>query len=169
MTAECSLTAYNNEELFLGWIGDEYAPITIGSQKHLLVMDGVAFHKAPAVKKKLRVLGVVTAMIPPGCTGLLQPLDTAINKPVKGAAATQRLASRPSLVSKAFMDCVIDIRPDGSQDDLIRIKDIPASEIDFTRWKVAEDTTMKAEEIVFRQYASTRASMAGRRGLLLAG
>ncbi|KAG6225974.1 hypothetical protein E4U34_007447 [Claviceps purpurea] len=85
------------------------------------------------------------------------------------AAATQRFASRPSLVSKAFMDCVIGIRPDESQDDLIRIKDIPASEIDFTRWKVAEDTTMKAEEIVFRQYASTRASMAGRRGLLLAG
>ncbi|KAG5933037.1 hypothetical protein E4U60_004724 [Claviceps pazoutovae] len=130
-------------------------------------MDVVAFHKTPAVKAKLRVLGVVTAMIPPGCTSLLQPLDTTINKPVKAAA--RRLAARSSLVSKAFMDCVLGIRPDGSQDDLIRIKDIPASEIEFTRWKVAEDTTMKAEEIVFRQYASTRAPMACRRGLLLAG
>ncbi|KAG6032301.1 hypothetical protein E4U19_007578 [Claviceps sp. Clav32 group G5] len=50
------------------------------------------------------------------------------------------------------MDCVIAIRADGSQDDLIRIKDVPASEIDFTRWKAAEDTTMKAEEILYMMH-----------------
>ncbi|KAG6032300.1 hypothetical protein E4U19_007577 [Claviceps sp. Clav32 group G5] len=47
-------------------------------------MDVVAFHKTPAIKAKLRELGVITAMIPPGCTSLSQPLDTAINKPAKG-------------------------------------------------------------------------------------
>ncbi|KAG6033916.1 hypothetical protein E4U40_004684 [Claviceps sp. LM458 group G5] len=50
------------------------------------------------------------------------------------------------------MDCVIAIRADGSQDDLIRIKDVPASEIDFTRWKAAEDTTMKVEEILYMMH-----------------
>jgi DDE superfamily endonuclease len=51
---------------------------------NLLVMDVATFHKTPSILKKLRENHVMTAFIPSGCTSLLQPLDTAVNKPFKG-------------------------------------------------------------------------------------
>ena len=46
-------------------------------------MDIASFHKTPAVLSKLKKKGITTSLIPGGCTGLLQPLDTAVNKPFK--------------------------------------------------------------------------------------
>jgi hypothetical protein len=47
-------------------------------------MDVALFHKTPAILQKLRNSHITTALIPSGCTSLLQPLDTAVNKPFKG-------------------------------------------------------------------------------------
>ncbi|RPA99656.1 hypothetical protein L873DRAFT_871081 [Choiromyces venosus 120613-1] len=52
-------------------------------ERSLLVMDVASFHKTPAVLSQLEEHGVTTSLIPRGCTGLLQPLDTAVNKPFK--------------------------------------------------------------------------------------
>ena len=48
-----------------------------------MAFDTAAFHKTPAILQKLRDNYIIPALVPPGCTGLLQPLDTAINKPFK--------------------------------------------------------------------------------------
>ena len=77
-------TAYNNEELFTKWLNEELLkPDVLGGRDSLLVMDHAAFHKTPRILQKLKGTNVVPALVPPGCTSLLQPLDVAINKPFK--------------------------------------------------------------------------------------
>jgi hypothetical protein len=49
----------------------------------LLLLDVFAGHTTDTVLSKLRSAGVLTSLIPGGCTGLLQPLDTAVNKAFK--------------------------------------------------------------------------------------
>ena len=49
----------------------------------LLLMDRAAFHVTPAILSTLRSHRIIPSIIPGGCTGLLQPLDTAVNKPFK--------------------------------------------------------------------------------------
>jgi DDE superfamily endonuclease len=41
------------------------------------------FHKTPAVLQKLRDNHILPVLVPPGYTGILQPLDVAVNKPFK--------------------------------------------------------------------------------------
>ena len=47
----------------------------------LLVMDIAIFHKTDAIKKRFKELKTTLALIPPGLTSFLQPLDTAVNVP----------------------------------------------------------------------------------------
>jgi len=51
--------------------------------RSLLVMDTASFHVTPSILELLRANNIVPSIIPGGCTGLLQPLDTAVNKPFK--------------------------------------------------------------------------------------
>ena len=94
VTVEFNPTAYNNEDLFLQFIDQELfpalniQPVTAPNpqgleERSLLVMDVASFHKTPTVLSKLQESGVTVSLIPGGCTGLLQPLDTALNKPFK--------------------------------------------------------------------------------------
>jgi hypothetical protein len=86
VTVEFNPTAYNTEELFLKFIDEELLPaLASGSerQKSLLLLDVFAGHTTETVLSKLHSAGIVTSLIPGGCTGLLQPLDTAVNKPFK--------------------------------------------------------------------------------------
>lgn len=77
-------SAYNNEKLFTQWIDEELLQEEVlGGRDSLLVMDHATFHKTPEVLKKLRDNNILPALIPGGCTGLLQPLDVSINKPFK--------------------------------------------------------------------------------------
>jgi len=91
VTVEINETAYNNEELFLQFIDEELIPalqkapgtIPDNARESLLLMDVAGFHTTPQVLQKLRSASITTSLIPSGCTGLLQPLDTAVNKPFK--------------------------------------------------------------------------------------
>lgn len=88
VTVEFNKTAYNNETLFCKWITDELAPALNqekekNSQASLLVLDSAGFHKTPMVLDVLRSHSIIPSVIPGGCTGLVQPLDTAVNKPFK--------------------------------------------------------------------------------------
>ena len=49
----------------------------------LLAMDMAKFHKTKLVLSTLQSHDIISLLIHPGCTGLLQPLDVAINKPVQ--------------------------------------------------------------------------------------
>jgi len=49
----------------------------------LLLMDRAAFHVTETILSTLRSNRIIPSIIPGGCTGLLQPLDTAVNKPFK--------------------------------------------------------------------------------------
>lgn len=91
VTIEFNPTAYNTEDLFLKFFDEELFP-SLGisdfrnppPQKTLLLLDVFAGHTTDTVLSKLRSANIITSLIPGGCTGLLQPLDTAVNKPFKG-------------------------------------------------------------------------------------
>ncbi|RYO82107.1 hypothetical protein DL764_009660 [Monosporascus ibericus] len=178
--------AYNNEKIMTDIVNNlgEYTD----DKDTLLTMDVAAFHKTPKLMELLRSYRIITALIPPGCTSLLQPLDTAINGPFKEwlaefarryiakkedqhfqqhgspmvwsvsdrrimithiiQQAWERLCKREHLIRKAFRDCGISIRPDGSEDDLINIKDIDHSEINFTGWETAENSVPEGYETI---------------------
>jgi hypothetical protein len=76
--------AYNNEALFGRWIDSTLLKLREQEDEELLlIMDAAAFHKTDSIKQKLRKYGISIAMIPAGCTCLLQPLDVSVNKPFK--------------------------------------------------------------------------------------
>jgi DDE superfamily endonuclease len=78
-------SAYNNEQLTMEWLDTELIPEfkPTAQDRLLLALDTATFHKMPAILQKLRDNYIIPALVPPGCTGLLQPLDTAVNKPFK--------------------------------------------------------------------------------------
>jgi hypothetical protein len=55
----------------------------------LLVLNAAAFHKTPAILRKLHGSHITTALAPLGCTRLLQSLDTAVNKSFKALLREQ--------------------------------------------------------------------------------
>jgi hypothetical protein len=81
--------AYHNKKMFLEWLKNTYQPYIASqageSEKSMMVMDAAAFHKTPPIMKFLRkaIPPILTALIPPGLTSHLQPLNTAINGPFK--------------------------------------------------------------------------------------
>ena len=74
--------AYANKSVLVNWITDMLVP-ALPSGPRLLALDVAKFHKTDAVLDTLRSHDIIPAMIPPGCTGLMQPLDVAVNKPLK--------------------------------------------------------------------------------------
>lgn len=82
VSVEFNKEAYNNGRLMHKWVVNELLP-TLGGMDSLLVMDHASFHKTEDVLHSLRQAHVTPALIPAGCTSILQPLDVAINKPFK--------------------------------------------------------------------------------------
>jgi hypothetical protein len=166
-------TAYN-EDLMIQWIKEELTTVLTPESDNLLVMDVARFHYTPDIKIQLKAGNILTAMIPGGLTGHLQPLDTHINAYFKrllrditerlvaekekhepmekwsvsdrrimttwavGEAWEQILAD-PQRVVKAFKECGISVAPDGSEDDLIRIKDMAPEQRVLDGWEQADD------------------------------
>ena len=97
-------TAYNNASVFMKQIQEDLLPTlhpfvtsvdgdmifdeegnaVQNKRDSLFVMDHASFHKTDEIKQVLRENHVSTAIIPPGTTGLLQPLDVSVNKVLKG-------------------------------------------------------------------------------------
>ena len=84
VTVEFNPTAYNNKALFLRYIEEELIKLEDWKDRGLLAIDAAKFHKTERILRILREHSIIPSMIPPGCTGLVQPLDISINKPCKG-------------------------------------------------------------------------------------
>ena len=81
VTVEFNPKAYNNERAFTMWLESEYAPYRsqVGGD-FLMVLDQASFHRTPRILDYLRQQSTIPAIVPFGCTPLVQPLDTRANK-----------------------------------------------------------------------------------------
>lgn len=61
------------------------------------------------------------------------------------SSAIERLKAQAEMIEKAFLNSGVSIRPDRTEDNLIRIKGIPIDKIDFIGWELAEEIILKAE------------------------
>lgn len=72
------------ENIFKDWITNIWLNLDLKpGQKSLLAMDNFSVHKKDTIQDLLKSGNSLCRFIPPGCTGLLQPLDTHLNKPFK--------------------------------------------------------------------------------------
>ncbi|QKD57515.2 uncharacterized protein FOBCDRAFT_186614 [Fusarium oxysporum Fo47] len=72
--------AYNNEDLMESWLKEDIPTVKSATEDFLLVMDAASFHLTDRIKVEVRRQLLTSALIPAGCTSLLQPLDTTINR-----------------------------------------------------------------------------------------
>jgi hypothetical protein len=74
-----------DENLTKVWINEVWMkrPGALLKPKSLLVWDMFRAHCCDSVKEKLKECNTRQAVIPGGCTSILQPLDVSINKPFK--------------------------------------------------------------------------------------
>jgi len=75
-------TAYANSDLLIDWIENLLVP-ALPPGSRLLALDVAKFHSMEGVLSTLRSHNIIPSLIPPGCTGLVQPLDVSVNKPFK--------------------------------------------------------------------------------------
>ena len=76
--------AWCDETIMKQWIDDLWAPAVRKMKgKSLLVADVHAAQKTEDVLKKLKDLGTTPALVPGGCTSLIQPLDVVFNRTFK--------------------------------------------------------------------------------------
>ncbi|RPA99329.1 hypothetical protein L873DRAFT_1767828 [Choiromyces venosus 120613-1] len=75
-------TAYANSDLLIDWINNLLVP-ALPPGPCLLALDIAKFHSTKSVLATLRSHNIIPSLIPPGCTGLVQPLDVSVNKPFK--------------------------------------------------------------------------------------
>jgi len=76
----------------LCWIVEELL-LVLCARPSLLVIDHASFHKTVEVRAALDEGTITLAIIPGGCTSILQPLDVAINRPLKDLLR-QRLSEK---------------------------------------------------------------------------
>ena len=74
---------YIDEEGCLQWIRANFSHRSSTEPRRLLVWDSCATHLTPKVTEELNRRNIDQAVIPGGLTSLLQPLDVAVNKPLK--------------------------------------------------------------------------------------
>ncbi|KAI8395679.1 hypothetical protein FOFC_06717 [Fusarium oxysporum] len=158
VTVEYNEHAYNNESLFGRWIDTTLLKLHQQEEEDLLlVMDAAAFHKTETIKQKLKTYNISTAMIPAGCTCILQPLDVSVNKPFKawlqeatdlyeerfeaekGPDYKWSVSDKRVMITHIVSQAVQRLKSDEGVeiDHLISIKGIRNEEIDFTGWEEA--------------------------------
>ncbi len=68
------------------WIDEVLAPDVATAPPRIvpiLFLDSFSVHLKGLIVQKIQALGVQVEIIPPGCTGLLQPVDVGFNKAFK--------------------------------------------------------------------------------------
>ena len=89
MAIEWDENAYCNSKIMVRWLTKQYAwssgTFFNKSRPHprLLTLDVFKGHKTPEIKQAMKNLNVIPSFVSAGCTGYVQVLDVAINKPLK--------------------------------------------------------------------------------------
>ena len=82
----CHEKAWFDEAVMMEWVEKILAPY-VENVPHgivpILFLDDFSVHKTGAVVGAIQALGVEVEFIPPGCTGMVQPVDVGYNKPLK--------------------------------------------------------------------------------------
>jgi len=157
--------AYSNESVTLQWLTEDVFPVcrsnTSTHEPCLMVLDVFAGQKTATILRTFKRNNFVSAYVPEGCTGLVQPMDTAINSLLKDKISeviedemdenpdqwddnNYHISDRRILIVKAvaeawswlhqhrkeviiksFQQVGISLKPDGSQDHLLHIRDLP--------------------------------------------
>ena len=116
--------AWMSEALMLLWIEKILKPYLLTAPPGiipLLFLDSFGVHKMGSVNRAVNGLGCEVIIIPPGCTGLTQPVDVGYNKPFK------------NLVRDKYEEWMVTESEDLS---------IPPRRIDVARWIVQSEREM---------------------------
>ena len=84
--------AWFSEDIMLEWIEDVLKPYVANVPPGIvpiLFLDSFTVHKMGSVVNAIQALGVEVDFIPPGCTGMVQPVDVGYNKPFKAKLREQ--------------------------------------------------------------------------------
>ena len=77
----CSENGWANDDIIAEWLNTNFADTSF--QKRFLIWDSFRGHISDATKKLLKKKRIDQAVIPGGCTGILQAPDVVWNKPFK--------------------------------------------------------------------------------------
>ena len=83
---KCQPKAWFSEDIMMEWVDDVLAPYVATAPPGIipiLFLDSFKVHMLGSVVSKIQALGVEVEFIPPGCTGLVQPVDVGYNKAFK--------------------------------------------------------------------------------------
>jgi DDE superfamily endonuclease len=85
----CQSSAWMDERVMRMWVREVLKPYVEDAPVHiqpLLLLDSYKCHTMASVTGDIEALGVQIEIIPGGCTGLCQPVDVGIGKPLKSRA-----------------------------------------------------------------------------------
>ena len=91
---KCQPKAWFSEDIMLEWVSDVLAPYVATAPPGivpLLYLDSFRVHMMGSVIAAIQAIGVEVEFIPPGCTGLVQPVDVGYNKAFKAKLKDQYL------------------------------------------------------------------------------
>lgn len=122
LVLNCQDNAWIDEYTMLQWVNNvlrpyvhEVAPLNVHPrQAPVLLLDAFNVHSCESVLAAIRDLGVRVYRIPKGCTGLVQPVDVGIGRPLK------------SRIRRAWYNFMleqgldVDVFPSPSRDELSR-------------------------------------------------
>ena len=83
-TMFCQAKVWFDEDTMLEWVKCILAPYVLTALPDMvpiLLLDSFSVHMKVSITTVIQNLGVEVFFIPPGCTGLVQPMDVEINSP----------------------------------------------------------------------------------------
>ena len=92
LTYHCQEKAWFDEHVMLDWVKEVLAPY-VANAPHgivpIILLDDFTAHKTGQVVDAIQHLGIEVEFVPPGCTGMVQPVDVGYNKSLKGKVREQ--------------------------------------------------------------------------------
>ena len=74
----CQEKAWFDEQVMMDWVQDILAPYVANVPRGIvpiILLDDFTVHKSGRVVDAIQQLGIEVEFIPPGCTGMVQPMD----------------------------------------------------------------------------------------------